>query len=185
MIDDITTDATAQMNATIEALKKQLGAIRAGRANAAMLDMVRVDYYGSKTPLSQVANVTAADGTLLVVKPWEKNLVKEVEKAIIEANLGLTPSNDGELVRVPIPPLSEERRKEFVKQAKQRTEEAKIAIRNARRDANELVKAAKSDGEISEDDEKRALKAVQDLTDTYVKKCDDALSTKEKEILEV
>lgn len=185
MLDDIQTEAKDQMERAIEALKKQLASIRTGRANAALLDSVRVSYYGSMTPLNQVANVGVADARLLVVKPWEKGILKDVEKAIVEANLGLTPSNDGEIVRVPIPALSEERRREYVKQTKSKGEDAKVAVRNARRDANEMLKSAMKDGEISEDDEKRGLKHVQDLTDAYVKKVDELLAHKEQEIMEV
>lgn len=185
MLDDIQNDANAQMEKAIEALKKQLSTIRTGRASPGLLDAVRVNYYGTMTPLSQVANVTVPDARLLVVKPWEKPLLKDIEKAIVEANLGLTPSNDGEIIRVPIPALSEERRKEYVKQTKQKGEDAKIAVRNARRDANELLKSATKDGDISEDDEKRGLKHVQDLTDAFVKRVDEALTKKEQEIMEV
>ncbi len=185
MIDDISKEAKDQMESSIEALRKGLSTIRAGRANAAMLDGVQVDYYGSKTPLSQVASVTTPDASLIVVKPWEKNLLGDIEKAIFEANLGITPTNDGEVVRVPLPPMSEERRKDFVKQAKSKSEDAKISVRNARRDANDMLKAAKKDGDISEDDEKRGTKAIQDLTDKYVAMCDELFTNKEKEILEV
>lgn len=185
MLDDIQREAKNNMDKAIDALKKQLASIRTGRASTALLDGVRVDYYGSKTPLNQVASITVADPRLLVIKPWERNMLKEIEKAIVEANLGLSPSNDGEVVRVPIPALSEERRRDYVKQAKTRGEEAKVAIRNARRDANEMLREAMKDGEISEDDEKRGLKAVQDLTDAYVKKVDELLAHKEAEIMEV
>lgn len=185
MLNDIQNDARENMEKAIEALRKQLAVIRAGRASAGMLDGVRVDYYGSATPLNQVAQVTTPDARLILVKPYEKSLLKEIEKAIVEANLGLTPANDGEVIRVPIPPLSEERRREYVKAAKARCEDAKVAIRNSRRDANELLKAATKDGDISEDDEKRGLKAVQDLTDEYVKKIDELLAKKEAEIMEV
>jgi len=185
MIDDITAEAKAQMDKGIESLKKNLVTIRAGRATPALLDGIKVDYYGTPTPLSQVAAVQVSDPTLLTIKPWEKNLLKVIEKAIFEANIGLSPNNDGEMIRVPIPPLSEERRKEYVKMAKTKCEDGKLAVRNARRDANELLKAAKKDGDISEDDEKRGLKNVQDLTDAYVKTIDELLSKKEAEIMEV
>jgi ribosome recycling factor len=185
MLNDIQSDAKGNMDKAIEALKKHLGVIRTGRASAGMLDGVRIDYYGTPTPLQQVASVSIADARLIVVKPWEKNLLKDIEKAIVEANLGLQPANDGELIRLPIPALSEERRKEYVKQAKNRCEDAKVAVRNARRDANEMLKDATKDGEISEDDEKRGLKVIQDLTDEHVKKIDDLLAKKEAEIMEV
>ncbi len=185
MINDIEAETKDQMEAGIESLKKMLGTIRAGRATPALLDTVRVDYYGSKTPLSQVASVTVADATLLIVKPWEKPLIKDIERGIVEANIGFSPSNDGDVIRVPIPPLSEERRKEYAKAARGRCEDSKIVIRNARRDGNELIKAAKKEGEISEDDEKRGLKSVQDLTDSYVARIDELYALKESEILEV
>lgn len=185
MIDEIETETKAAMEDSIESLKKMLGTIRAGRATPALLDQVRVDYYGSKTPLSQVASVQVADATLLIVKPWEKGILKEVEKGIVEANLGFSPSNDGDVVRVPIPPLSEDRRKEYAKAARGRCEDAKVAVRNARRDGNELIKGAKKEGEISEDDEKRGLKVIQDLTDAYISRIDDLYAKKESEILEV
>ena len=185
MIDDVTAEAKDQMDKSIESLKKGLMTIRAGRANVSMLAGVNVDYYGSKTPLAQVAAVTTPDATMITVKPWEKNLLGDIERAIFEANLGLTPSNDGEMIRVPIPAMSEERRKEVVKQAKSKSEDAKIAVRNARRDANDMLKVAKKDGDISEDDQKHGEKNVQDLTDAYVKKVDELVAAKEREILEV
>jgi ribosome recycling factor len=185
MIDDIKSETQDAMDRAIDALKKQLTTIRAGRANVGILDGVKVDYYGTPTPLNQVGNVSATDPTMIVVKPWEKNLLNDIERAINEANIGLNASNDGDIVRVPIPPLSEERRKEYAKQAKGRCEDAKVAIRNARRDANDLLKAATKDKEISEDDEKRGLKEVQDLTDAFVAKIDELYANKEAEILEV
>lgn len=185
MLDQINSEAESQMEKAIEALKKHLSHIRAGRANVAMVDGVRVDYYGTPSPLNQVASVTVGDARLLVVKPWEKNLLKDIEKAIIEANIGLQPSNDGEIIRLPIPALSEERRKEYVKQAKTRCEDAKVAVRSARRDANDMLKEASKESEISEDDEKRGLKMIQDKTDDFVKRIDELLEKKENEIMEV
>jgi ribosome recycling factor len=185
MLEDIQQDAKSQMKKAMDALKKSLGTIRTGRANVGMLDPVRVNYYGTPSPLSQVASITVADARMLMVKPWEKDLLKDIEKGILEANLGLTPATDGEVVRVPIPTLTEERRKEFVKQARNKCEDGKVAVRNARRDANDMLKAATKDGDISEDEEKRGLKAVQDLTDGYVKSVDEILNTKEAEIMEV
>ena len=185
MLDDITKDAKDNMEKAIDALKKQLATIRTGRANPGMLDGVRVDYYGTPTPLNQVATVSAQDARLLVVKPFEKRILKDIEKAIVEANLGFNPSSDGEVLRVPMPPLSTERRKEYVKLTKTKGEDAKIAIRNVRRDANEMLKEAQKDGSITQDDEKRGLKTVQDTTDAYVKKVDELLTKKEQEIMEV
>jgi ribosome recycling factor len=185
MLDEICSEAKEQMENSIEALKKQLSQIRTGRANTALLDSVRVDYYGSATPLNQVASVTIPDARSLMVKPWEKNIIKEVERAILEANLGVTPSSDGEVIRINIPPLTEERRREIAKQAKGKVEDGKVSVRNARRDANDMLKAAKGEGEISEDDEKRGLKMVQELTDTFVAKVDELYANKEKEIMEI
>lgn len=185
MIDEINNETVSAMEKAVEALKKQLSAIRAGRANVAMLDGVRVDYYGTPSPLNQVASVTIADARMLIVKPWEKDLLKTIEKAIVEANLGVSPMNDGEIIRLPIPALSEERRKEYAKQAKVRCEDSKVAIRGARRDANDMLKEATKEGEISEDDEARGLKMVQVRTDEFVSRIDELLVKKEKEILEV
>lgn len=185
MLDDIIKDAKDNMDKAIEALKKQLATIRTGRANPNMLDGVRVDYYGSMTPLNQVATVSAQDARLLIVKPFEKRILKDIEKAVVEANLGFNPASDGEVLRVPMPPLSTERRKEYVKLSKNKCEDSKVAIRNVRRDANELLKEALKDSNITQDDEKRGLKTVQDTTDAYIKKVDEMLSKKEQEIMEV
>lgn len=185
MINDISQDMKHNIEKTIDALKKQLASIRTGRAHQSLLDSVRVDYYGTPTPIAQVANITVADARTLVIKPWEKGVQKPIEKAIQEANLGLMASTDGDIVRVPVPALTEERRKEFCKQAKLKSEEAKLAIRNARRDANDLLKASTKDGDISEDDEKRGLKMVQDATDAAVTQIDDLCVKKEQEIMTV
>ena len=173
------------MESVIDALKKQLTAIRTGRANPSMLDGVRVNYYDTPTPLNQIATVSAQDARLLVIKPYEKKIIKDIERAIVEANLGFNPSSDGDFVRVPMPPLSTERRKEYVKLSKTKGEDAKVAIRGARRDANEMLKEAEKDGSVTQDDEKKGLKIVQDTTDAYVKKIDDMLAKKEAEIMEV
>ena len=185
MINDISQDMKQNIDKTIDALKKQLASIRTGRAHPSLLDSVRLDYYGTPTPISQVANVTISDARTLLVKPWEKGLQKLIEKGIKEANLGLNASTDGDIVRVPVPALTEERRKEFCKQAKAKAEEAKLAVRNARRDANELLKASTKDGDISEDEEKRGLKMVQDATDAAVLLVDDLCAKKEQEIMTV
>lgn len=185
MLDSIVKDTKDAMESVIDALRKQLTAIRTGRANPSMLDGVRVDYYDTPTPLNQVATVSAQDARLLVIKPYEKKIIKDIERAIVEANLGFNPSSDGEFVRVPMPPLSTERRKEYVKLGKSKCEDAKVAIRGARRDANEMLKEAEKDGSITQDDEKKGLKIVQDTTDAYVKKVDDMLGKKEAEIMEV
>jgi ribosome recycling factor len=185
VINDITNDMKANIEKTIDALKKQLASIRTGRAHVSLLDSVKLDYYGTPTPLAQVATLTTSDARTIVVKPWERGLQKQIEKAILEANLGLTASTDGDIIRVPVPTLTEERRKEFCKQAKVRAEEAKLAIRNARRDANEMLKSATKDGDISEDDEKRGLKSVQDATDSSIVHVDELLAKKEEEIMTV
>lgn len=185
MINDIASDMKHNIEKTIDAFKKQLAAIRTGRAHTSLLETIKVDYYGTPTPLSQVANITTPDARTLTVKPWEKGLQKAIEKAILEANLGLTAVTDGDLVRVPVPPLTEERRKEFCKQARSRGEEAKLAIRNSRRDANDMLKAAVKDGDITEDDEKRGLKMVQDATDAAVASIDEFCTKKEAEIMTV
>lgn len=185
MINEISQDMKQHVDKTIDALKKQLASIRTGRAHPSLLESVKIDYYGTPTPISQVANVTISDARTLMVKPWEKGLQKAIEKAILEANLGLMASVDGDIVRVPVPALTEERRREFCKQAKGRAEEAKLAIRHARRDANELLKAGTKDGDISEDEEKRGLKVIQDSTDAAVALVDDLCSKKEQEIMTV
>ena len=185
MLDDIVKDAKDNMDKALDALKKQLSTIRTGRANPSMLDGVRVDYYGSMTPLNQIATVSAQDARLLIVKPFEKRILKDIEKAVVEANLGFNPASDGEVLRVPMPPLSTERRKEYVKLSKTKCEDSKVAIRNVRRDANEMLKEALKDSGITQDDEKRGLKIVQDTTDAFIKKVDEMLAKKEQEIMEV
>lgn len=173
------------MNKAVDAFKRSLAKVRTGRANLALLDDVRVEYYGTPTPLNQVATMNVADARLITVKPWEKNLISPIEKAIRNANLGLNPIADAELVRVPIPPLTQERRKELAKQIKQMAEDARVAVRSARRDGNELLKSAEKDKEISEDDSKRGQKSVQELTDKHIKQIDEIAANKEKEILEL
>ena len=185
MLDAFLKETKDNMERATDALKKQLATIRTGRANPSMLDGVRVDYYGTMTPLSQLATVSAQDSRMLVIKPFEKRIIKDIERAIVEGNLGFNPSSDGDFVRVPMPPLSTERRKEFVKLAKTKCEDAKVAVRNVRRDINEMIKEATKESSISQDDEKRGLKQVQDLTDACIKKVDEMLSKKEEEIMEV
>lgn len=185
MLEDICTESKEQMQKAIEALKKQLATIRTGRAHASLLEGVRVDYYGVPSPISQIASISCPDARCLVVKPWEKAMLKPIEKAIQEANLGLVPMVDTDIVRVPVPALTEERRKEFVKQARQRGEDAKVAVRNARRDANELFKDAVKEKSLSEDEEKRGLKITQDFTDQSISEIDKLLANKEAEIMVV
>ncbi|MES2503684.1 MAG: ribosome recycling factor [Myxococcota bacterium] len=185
MLDDICSEAKDQMHKGIEALKKNLATIRTGRASVSLLDGVRVDYYGTPSPIGQVATVSCPDARSLMVKPWDKGMLKPIEKAISEANLGLNPMVDSDVVRVPVPSLTEERRREFAKQAKQRCEDAKVAVRNARRDANEMFKDAVKESTMSEDDEKRGLKVTQDLTDQTIAEIDKLLQHKEAEIMTV
>ncbi len=169
----------------IKSLKDHLIKVRTGRANVSLLDGVMVDYYGTPTPLKQVANLSTPDARTIQVQAWEGSLLPAIEKAIIGANLGLTPMNDGKLVRVPVPPLTEERRKDLVKQCKKMGEEAKVAIRNNRRDANEALKKKEKDKQISEDENKRAQEEVQKKTDLSVAEVDKILADKEKEILTI
>lgn len=167
---------------SIKALKDHLSKVRTGRANIAILDGIMVDYYGTPTPLKQVANLSTPDARTIQIQAWESNLLPAIEKTIIGANLGFTPQNDGKVVRIPIPALTEERRKELVKQAKKMGEEAKVGVRNHRRDANEGLKKLEKDKAISEDDGKRALEDVQKKTDQYIQEIDKILEAKEKEI---
>ena len=173
------------MQKSLETLKADLAKVRTGRAHTGILDHVQVDYYGSPTQLSQIANVTLIDARTIGVQPWEKKMVQAVEKAIRDADLGLNPSTQGDLIRVPTPPLTEERRKEFVKLVKNEGEDAKIAVRNIRRDANESLKKILKDKECSEDDERRAQDEVQKLTDKFVAEVDKLIAEKEKELLTV
>ncbi len=170
---------------TVEDLRRELGKIRTGRANAAMLDGVQVESYGSRMPLNAVASITVADARTLVIKPFDKSQISAIERAILESDLGITPQNDGTVVRLPIPALTEERRKEIAKQVKQKGEEHKVAIRNLRRDSNDQVKTLAKDGEISDDEEKRLLDQVQKETDAGIAKIDEVVARKEKEVMEI
>lgn len=175
----------AKMEKRINGYASELKTIRAGRANASILDKVAIDYYGSMTPVAQVGSISAPDARTLVIQPWDGSVLKEIEKAINASEIGITPQNDGKVIRLNFPPLTEERRKELVKQVKKYTEEAKIQIRNARRDAMDDFKKQKKDGDITEDDLKGIEKDVQNLTDKFIKEIDDICADKEKEILEV
>ena len=174
-----------KMQKSIEALKADLAKIRTGRAHPGLLDHVTVDYYGVQTPINQVANVTVLDARTLGVQPWEKKMVAAVEKAIREADLGLNPQTQGEMIRVPMPPLTEERRRELIKVVKQEGENAKVAVRNLRRDANQQLKEALKAKTISEDEERRAQEDVQKLTDRYIAEIDKLLQQKEAELLQI
>jgi ribosome recycling factor len=185
MIDDITKDAEDGMKKAIEAFKRDLSKIRTGRASTSLLDGVKVEYYGTPTPLNQVATLQVVDARLITIKPWEKNLIPVIEKAIRGSDLGLNPVTDAELVRLPIPALTAERRKDLAKQVKKMSEEARVAVRAARRDANDLIKEAEKDGDISEDERKNGEKKIQDLTDKFVATVDEVAAAKEKEIMEL
>ncbi len=184
MIDEALELAKDAMGNATNRLAQELAKVRAGRANPALLDGVRVEAYGAQMSLKEVATVSTADARMLIVKPFDANNLSPIEKAIMNAGLGLNPSSDGVILRVPIPPLTEERRKSLVKQAKDLGEEAKIAIRAGRRDANDLLKQAEKDKDISEDDLKRGLDQVQELTNGFVKQVDDAVRKKESEIMD-
>lgn len=184
-MDTIIKDAKSRMDKTLEALRSELVKIRTGKATTALLDGIKVEYYGTSTPLNQIANVTVLDAHTLSVTPWDKTVVQAVDKAILEANIGLNPVSDGTNLKIPIPPLNEERRKELVKLVKKFGEDSKIAVRNVRRDANDHLKKAEKDKKLSEDQLKDAEDEVQKLTDEHIKKVDDILKHKEVEIMEV
>jgi ribosome recycling factor len=183
--DDFLKDLHGGIAKTLDDLRRELAAVRTGRASLHLLDGVKVDYYGTPTPLNQVATLSVPEARLIMVKPWEKNLIPTIEKAIRDANLGVNPQSDRDLVRIPIPPLTEERRKEIVKQVKHKGEDHKIAIRNQRRDAKELIEVAEKDGDINGDDAKKALEKMQKETDDGVKKVDEIVAAKEKDVMQV
>jgi ribosome recycling factor len=185
MINEIKQDSENRMKKTIESLRHEMTKIRTGRANAGLLDHVQVDYYGNSTPLSQVASVTTSDSRTLLVTPWEKSMVAAVEKAILTADLGLNPSTAGSAIRVPMPPLTEERRKDLIKVVRNEGEQGKVSIRNIRRDANTQLKDLVKDKAISEDDERRATEVIQKLTDKYIAEVDTVLAQKEKDLMEI
>ena len=185
MIPELKKNTEQKMQKSLESLKTDLGKVRTGRAHIGILDHVQVEYYGSMVPLSQVANVTLMDARTLGVQPWEKPMVAKVEKAIRDADLGLNPATMGELIRVPMPPLTEERRKELIKVVKGEGENTKVAVRNLRRDANNSLKEALKKKEVSEDDERRAQDEIQKLTDRYVAEVDKLLVEKEKDLMAI
>ena len=182
---DFLNEAKEKMDKAVEATKHRFQGIRAGRASIAMLDGIRVDQYGAPTPLNQVANVSAPEARVLTIDPWDKSVIKAIEKAIMVSDLGLTPNNDGKIIRLVIPELTADRRKEYVKLAKKEAEEEKIAVRKIRQDINAKIKKSEKDKEISEDDMKKFEKQIQDLTDLTIKTIDDVLAKKEKEITTV
>lgn len=185
MGEELVKQTESRMQKTIEAFKNDLSVQRTGRANPAVLEGIKVDYYGQLTPLNQVGNISVPDPRTIQIHPWDKSLCPIIERAILEANIGLTPVNNGALIRLPVPELSEERRKEIVKQCKKIAEESKVAVRNIRRDGNEAVKKQEKDKTISEDESKKLQDRIQKLTDSYVKQIDDILVKKEQEIMQV
>ncbi|GAB4414642.1 MAG: ribosome recycling factor [Thermodesulfovibrionales bacterium] len=185
MEKELKKKAIERMDGAVEALKKEFGSIRTGRASLALLDGIMVDYYGTPTPLQQLASLSIPEARQIAIQPWEQKIIPEIEKAILKSDLGLTPTNDGRIVRINIPQLTEERRKQLVKVVRKRAEEARIAIRNIRRDSNEELKKLEKEKHISEDEVKRSQEEIQKLTDSYITKIDEVLNHKEKEIMEV
>ncbi|MFO8073650.1 MAG: ribosome recycling factor [Polyangia bacterium] len=185
MIDEVYQSMKESVDSAHDALRKTLGRIRTGRANAAMLDSVRVDYYGSMTPLNQLATIATPEPRMLLVKPYDRSSVGAVEKAIQSADLGLNPASDGEIIRIPVPQLTEERRKELGKVVRKHGEECKISIRNARRDSNDMLKELESGGDAPKDDVARATKKIQEMTDQAVAEVDEIVEAKEKDIAEI
>ena len=185
MVDDVCKEMTTGMKEVIERIRHLLATIRTGRASLSLLDGVHVDYYGTPTPLNQMATLSVPDPTLIVAQPWDPSTLPLIEKAILKADLGLNPANDGKVVRVPIPPLTEERRKEMAKKVHSLAEEGRTNIRQARRDANDKVKSLEKDKAISQDDERRGHDQIQKITDEHVKLIDDLSKSKEKEILQI
>jgi len=174
-----------RMKKVLEILKSELAAIRAGRASTALLDKVRVDYYGVPTPVNQLATISIPEPRMILIQPWDIKMLSNIEKAIIKSDLGLNPINDGKVIRLVLPELTMERRQELVKMAKKKAEEAKVSVRNIRRDANETIKKLEKEGEISQDDSRRSQEEIQKLTDNYIEQIEKILSNKEKEIMEV
>ena len=184
MLDDIYEDTRESMGKTIASLKTELKRVRTGRANLSLLDGLRVDYYGTPTPINQMASLSVPESRLITIQPWDASVIKEIEKALLKSDLGLTPSNDGKIIRIAIPPLTEERRKQLAKSVHKSCEDHKIAIRNLRRDANELLKSLKKDGDIAEDDAFKGQDQIQKITDKFISQIDAIYKEKEKEILE-
>src|SRR3954466_3153158 len=185
IVKDLLDDANARMDRSVEATKHEFGTVRTGRASPSLLDRVQVDYYGAVTPLRQLANISASEARLLTITPYDKSSIRSIEKSIMEADLGLTPSNDGQVIRLTIPELTEERRKDLVKVVRRIAEDGRVAVRNARHDVQRDLRELKSEGELGADDEHRAEAELQKLTDQHTAAIDAALAAKEKEILEV
>lgn len=184
-MDKTIQQTKSRMKKSIDALKDDFNTIRTGRASTSLFDKIRIDYYGQQTPITQVATVSIPEARLVVIQPWDKSVLGEIEKAIQKSELSLNPNNDGKVIRINIPPLTEERRKEYVKMAKSMAEKARVAVRNIRRDANEELKKQEKKSDITEDDLKRGMDEVQKMTDDYIKDIDSILEDKEKEIMEV
>ncbi len=182
MLDEVYSDAEERMDKAVEKTRHDLASIRTGRAHTSILDGVKVDYYGAKTPLNQLAQLSAPEPRLLVIQPYEKSIIPDIERAIHEADLGLNPQNDGTVIRLPIPELTQERREELIRYSHKLAEEGRIAIRNIRRDANDMIKQLENDHDISEDDAHRAYESIQDDTDEHIQKIDTLLEHKEEEI---
>lgn len=185
MTKDVLDAQEERMKKTLEGLKKEYGTLRAGRAAPSLLDKVMVDYYGTPTPVNQLANVTVPEPRMIMIKPWDKKSLKDIEKAIMKSDLGLMPNSDGTMIRLAIPQLTQERRKELVKVVSKKAEEAKVAMRNIRRDGNEAIKKLEKNKQITEDDRKEGQEDMQKLLDKYIKLIDSAKATKEKEVMEV
>ncbi len=184
-IKDIQSKAQDKMSKSIEAIRLEIFRIRTGKATTALIEGLKVECYGSKLPLKQIANIGVPEARLLLIQPWDKNLLPEIERAIFSSDLGLTPNNDGKVIRLPVPPLTEERRKELVKLVKKLGEEGKISVRNVRRECNDEIKNGEKSGDFSEDESKRAIKKIQQITDEYIEKADEIVEQKEKEIMEI
>lgn len=184
MINDILSELRQDMTKTVSALRRDFKRIRTGRASTALLEGIKVDCYETQMPIEQVASIAVPESRLITIQPWDKSIMADIEKAILKSELGLTPMNDGKIIRISIPPLTEERRKELAKTARKMAEESKIAARNQRREANEMIKVLKTDKEISEDEAYKAQEEVQKVTDEFIKKIDEVTAEKEKEILE-
>jgi len=185
MLQDVYQDTESQMQKTIEALKRDFTGIRTGRASIGLLDGITVDYYGTQTPLNQVATLATPESSLIVIQPWDASVIKQIEKAILRSDLGITPSNDGKVIFLAIPPLTEERRKELAKVVKKRAEEKRITVRQVRRESNDMLKSFEKDKEITEDERHQGQDQVQKITDKYIKQIDEITAQKEKEILEI
>lgn len=185
MAREIVAEAEANMKKTVDVVKKEFASLRAGRATPALLDKINVNYYGTPTPVSQMANITAPEARLLVVQPWDKTALPEIEKAILKSDLGINPASDGTVIRLAIPQLTQERRQDLVKTIRKKAEEGRVAIRNVRRDANDALKAKEKKGEISEDELRRTQDEVQKLTDKYIKEIDQITGNKEQEVMQV